>query len=227
MERADPRDDSVADVLALAAERIREIVEAAERASKDIRFEVDSKLGGEQVDSSRINRERLVAELSESLLERADGLSRDAAGLAELLDRAGGRLAKLGASDAARPVEERGPRPAEQRPSPPDSPRTEGPDSSSTLTQRVSDRFSERMTPSASPPGFRRKSMVSGKRPRPQASTEGLRLLATQMAVAGSSREEIEGRLRDEFGVSDPGPLLGDSVAGGFGGRLGEEREHG
>ncbi|MGI8632794.1 MAG: hypothetical protein ACR2NA_09675 [Solirubrobacterales bacterium] len=34
------------------------------------------------------------------------------------------------------------------------------------------------------------------------------RLLAMQMAVAGSSREEIEGRLRDEFEIADPSDVL-------------------
>jgi hypothetical protein len=37
---------------------------------------------------------------------------------------------------------------------------------------------------------------------------EGLRLLTTQMSVAGADREEIAARLRDEFGVADPGPIL-------------------
>lgn len=37
---------------------------------------------------------------------------------------------------------------------------------------------------------------------------EGLRLLTTQMSVAGADREEIAERLRDEFGVADPDPIL-------------------
>jgi hypothetical protein len=38
--------------------------------------------------------------------------------------------------------------------------------------------------------------------------SEGARLLATQMAVAGSGREQIERRLQDEFGIRDPSPIL-------------------
>ena len=38
--------------------------------------------------------------------------------------------------------------------------------------------------------------------------SEDARLLATQMAVAGSSRSEIERRLRDEFGIDDAGEIL-------------------
>lgn len=43
--------------------------------------------------------------------------------------------------------------------------------------------------------------------------SEGVRLLATQMAVAGSSRSEIEDRLRSELNVRDPEALV-DEVLG-------------
>lgn len=41
----------------------------------------------------------------------------------------------------------------------------------------------------------------------------GARLLATQMAVSGSSREEIEERLRSGFEIEDTGPIL-DAILG-------------
>jgi vacuolar-type H+-ATPase subunit H len=41
----------------------------------------------------------------------------------------------------------------------------------------------------------------------------GARLLATQMAVSGSSREEIESRLRSGFEIEDTGPIL-DAILG-------------
>jgi hypothetical protein len=40
--------------------------------------------------------------------------------------------------------------------------------------------------------------------------SEGLRLLTTQMAVSGADREEIKERLKDEFGVTNPEPILKD-----------------
>ena len=40
--------------------------------------------------------------------------------------------------------------------------------------------------------------------------SEGLRLLTTQMAVAGADRDEIAERLRDEFGVKNAEPILKD-----------------
>jgi len=42
---------------------------------------------------------------------------------------------------------------------------------------------------------------------------ESAKLLATQMAVAGSSRSEIESRLQSEYGISDAGQML-DSILG-------------
>jgi hypothetical protein len=51
-------------------------------------------------------------------------------------------------------------------------------------------------------------SASSGTRP-----SDGARLLAAQMAVAGSSREEIEKRLHDEFGIEDAGPII-DGILG-------------
>ena len=52
--------------------------------------------------------------------------------------------------------------------------------------------------PAAQPPGPEPDSRVS----------EGARLLATQMAVAGSTRDEIAWRLREEFGIHDATAIL-------------------
>jgi hypothetical protein len=41
-----------------------------------------------------------------------------------------------------------------------------------------------------------------------QGVPEGLRLLTTQMSVAGASRDEIAAALKDEFGITDPDPIL-------------------
>lgn len=47
----------------------------------------------------------------------------------------------------------------------------------------------------------------------PDGGPAGARLLATQMAVSGSSREEIDGRLRSGFGIEDPSAIL-DAILG-------------
>jgi hypothetical protein len=50
--------------------------------------------------------------------------------------------------------------------------------------------------------------------PAPRRSgSAGARLLATQMAVCGSSREEIEARLRSEFEIEDTSEIL-DAILG-------------
>jgi hypothetical protein len=53
-----------------------------------------------------------------------------------------------------------------------------------------------------------------GKRPRrkpreqPEGVSEGARLLALQQLMAGVEPETIEARLKDEFGIEDPKPIL-------------------
>jgi hypothetical protein len=47
----------------------------------------------------------------------------------------------------------------------------------------------------------------------PRAASAGARLLATQMAVSGSSREEIEQRLRSGFEIEDTSEIL-DAILG-------------
>lgn len=49
--------------------------------------------------------------------------------------------------------------------------------------------------------------------PGPRSTSAGARLLATQMAVSGSSRAEIEQRLRNGFEIEDAGEIL-DAILG-------------
>lgn len=190
------RGEAVADVLRLAAARIDEIVKASDRAAADIRSASSERLTTKSGDGGQITRERIVAELAASLVERADGLRAEAAQLADVLTRASGRLGA--APGPAGPA-------AEAMPTP------ESPD----LTRRVSERFgsataeeSDRAPGSRVP--FKRRASTSApaKQEGRKPSNDGLRLLATQMAVAGSSRDEIESRLRSEFGVQDPSDIF-------------------
>jgi predicted nucleic acid-binding Zn-ribbon protein len=64
-------------------------------------------------------------------------------------------------------------------------------------------------TPQVAPEERRRPRAI---RVAPAASNEAV-LRATQMAVAGSERDEIEAEMRDEFGVGDPARLV-DQVLG-------------
>lgn len=47
----------------------------------------------------------------------------------------------------------------------------------------------------------------------PRSGSAGARLLATQMAVSGSSREEIAARLRSSFDIADTSEIL-DAILG-------------
>jgi len=49
--------------------------------------------------------------------------------------------------------------------------------------------------------------------PGPRSGAAGARLLATQMAVSGSSREEISARLRSSFEIEDTSEIL-DAILG-------------
>jgi hypothetical protein len=49
------------------------------------------------------------------------------------------------------------------------------------------------------------------------AATDSARLVAIEMAVAGSTRTEVALRLRDEFGLQRPDPILDDVFGPGTG----------
>lgn len=54
---------------------------------------------------------------------------------------------------------------------------------------------------------------IEERRSPARGTSAGARLLATQMAVSGSSREEIESRLRSGFEIDDTGSIL-DAILG-------------
>jgi cell division septum initiation protein DivIVA len=71
-------------------------------------------------------------------------------------------------------------------------------------------RPSSYLRPVESPP---RGEEVGPARPTSRGGSAGARLLATQMAVSGSSREEIEARLRSGFEIEDADRIL-DAILG-------------
>lgn len=73
--------------------------------------------------------------------------------------------------------------------------------------------LADELDPSAEgPPESHLRPVEPPPEPR-RASSAGARLLATQMAVSGSSREEIEARLRSRFDVEDTSEIL-DAILG-------------
>jgi hypothetical protein len=150
-------------------------------------------------------RAELTASVADALVDRTGEIRNDCERLASLVTRS----AKLIA-------EREGRQPAESVPPPPqrslasapvaDEPDAEAPAAIAPLPgtpahaldpDELSDEADE-TSPSTIPES------ASG------GTSEGVRLIATQMAIAGSSRAEIEHRLRIQFGVVDAGQALDD-----------------
>jgi len=173
-----------------AGKHIRAIVEAAERAAEsivdDAEAQANSYLAEARADADRAAAERLAG-LSgqiDVLLEQAEALKKGAERLAGSLERARGE-AESGAEERAE-REPGGPRLAAVAP-------FERPE--------AADHFSGSGDGDGDP--------TAGER----AGRAGARLLATQMAVSGSSREEIEERLRKGFEIEDTDAIL-DAILG-------------
>jgi vacuolar-type H+-ATPase subunit H len=198
-----------------AARRVEAIVEGAERAAEKVIDEAEQQarayLADAEADADRAVAERLAAvgELADALLKQADAIRRQAELLTESLRQAKGRL--VGA-DSVPPETDQEPSALGERraATSPGSPwrlesasAPETPPRAPQLTPVDSDQ------PVDPVPGERRGVAVDP----PGGSPAGARLLATQMAVSGSSREEIASRLRSGFETEDADAIL-DAILG-------------
>jgi hypothetical protein len=211
------------------AARLAEIVAAAEQAAKGVIDEAEAEARARLADASeeadRIVAERLdrLAGLTEQLDLQAEALKRGAealrAGLAEARAEFGG-AESLGGSramgDPAPPAE-----PEPERPAGPsltivggNDPLDAAPFNGSHYVGSEPDGTSppDSTEPPAGTPG-RLESPQPDFEPTANGTPAGARLLATQMAVSGSSREEIEQRLRSGFQIADPTSIL-DAILG-------------
>ncbi|HVS99114.1 MAG TPA: hypothetical protein VHE08_01220 [Solirubrobacterales bacterium] len=174
--------------------RLAEIVATAERAARQVIDEAEeearARLASADAEAERIVGARLggLAELAEELDAQAVALRSQAEALRQMLAQLKVDVGSTERSDGPATVE-RG-----------EGPGARGP-SARTLTV-VGD-------PSE------RSAMADSPLPDPTAigNAAGARLLATQMAVSGSSRAEIEARLREGFAIADTGPIL-DAILG-------------
>jgi vacuolar-type H+-ATPase subunit H len=218
------------------AARLAEIVAAAEQAAKQVIDEAEEeareRLSDAHEEADRIIAERLVAllALTDEIGAQAEAIKSGAEALQAALQRArieiGGSEAFAGSTTMRRP--EGAPQSDDGRPGGPalsvvGSPdRLPTPDRGSIPDRApdfdrdpASDRdpatdrrsSSERDIPPAEPDNF------DSEPPSAIGTPAGARLLATQMAVSGSSREEIEARLRSGFEIADAGPIL-DAILG-------------
>lgn len=201
-----------------AAQRLATIVEAAERAAEqvidDAERQAREKLTDAYAEAERVVAERLAAAAvtAETLIARAEAIRAEADGLISTLRQARSELD--GEARAPTPpgapaaVPELGPDqplrgshltavPFEKPPAVPPAP---APD------------------PDPGPPGSFVPPVAATAAEVPlrserNGSAAGARLLATQMAVSGSSREEIAERLRNGFEIDDTDAIL-DAILG-------------
>jgi len=175
---------------ATTAERLEAVVEAAERAAASVIDDAERQarqyLTQAHAEADRLADDRIsgLAETIDSLLAQASSLRQEAERLQANLEAAKARIDVE--IDGERPLAPAEPSSADQEPAP--------------LLRAVE---------SEEAPAGQLAPQPDGKR----SNAAGARLLATQMAVGGSSREEIEERLRNGFGIEDTAAVL-DAILG-------------
>jgi vacuolar-type H+-ATPase subunit H len=210
------------------AARLAEIVAAAEQAAKQVIDEAEAeareRLSDAHEEADRIVAERLAAlgELIDEIGAQAEALKRGAEALQAALVQArleAGAPEAFGGSTAMR-RSERAPEPDAWRPPMPSltvvgaldpkpmpEPEREPDPVAASEAEPDADRVPE---PGAEPAATEN---FDSEPPLGIGTPAGARLLATQMAVSGSSRDEIEARLRTGFAIADTRPIL-DAILG-------------
>jgi hypothetical protein len=209
-----------------AGERIQVIIEAAEKAAAGIIEDADAQArryieaSRQRADVLADERVRVMSDLTDTLLRQAELVKRQSDELLTALDSARGELASRIGPELSAGSPEPAPQPPPAAPLPPEVPEPprvphlQPVESEPPGLQAVE----PPPAPAPEPPPAQtsappyRPATQPGQASGPTAS-DGARLLAAQMAVAGSTRNEIETRLRDEFGIQDAAPIL-DGILG-------------
>jgi len=179
-----PKDQK--ELRATTAERLEAIVEAAERAAESVIDDAEAQ-AQKHLKQARAEADRIAERRISDLSHLVDALLEQATSLQREAERMQTALeeAKFRVNPE-QPEAVEGSPPPEQPASPPEVPRL-----------RAVTQAEERSSAPEATPG----------------DAAGARLLATQMAVSGSSREEIEARLRNRFEIEDTTPIL-DAILG-------------
>jgi vacuolar-type H+-ATPase subunit H len=174
------------DLRAGTSERLEEIVEAAERAAEQVIDEAEEK-ADRYLEETRAQADREAEERLGALSELTDSLLDQASALrrrAEQLEEAlRGARDRLDPEAAEPPV---------------------------VVAERAR---GSHLTAVASPEGIATPETEPASTSHGLGTPAGARLLATQMAVSGSSRVEIEERLREGFEIDDTKAIL-DAILG-------------
>lgn len=176
------------------AERLAAIVEAAERAAVTVIDDAERQ-AQRQLEQARTEADRMVAErlgsltdLTDSLIVQAEAIQAQAQQLLASLAEAKRRIGAEGGAEAG----DGGPTPIRG--------------SHLSAVEPVE----EPPAAIATPPADERRGAAA---PEDSGTPAGARLLATQMAVSGNTREEIEERLRNGFEIEDTASIL-DAILG-------------
>jgi hypothetical protein len=171
------------------AERLAAIVEAAERAAVTVIDDAEAQ-ARRRLEQAQVEADRLVADRLASIAELTDSLVAQAAAIR---DQSKQLLASL--AEAKRRIE------------------TEGGIDLGAVEAPVEPLRAPHLS-AVEPVGETAAASPTELRPGGgEGSAAGARLLATQMAVSGSSREEIEARLRNGFEIEDTASIL-DAILG-------------
>jgi hypothetical protein len=211
-----PDRGGVDELIGSTTERVQSVLEAAERAAegiiKDAEAEAERQIAESKARAERLvaERSRLATQLSDELLEQAATIREQSEHLIAALQRAiravehelgaapravGGATESEAAAEGAAPE------------------RSEGAGVGRNEVSARGGGLTAVPPPESPGPAFDPSATGARGETGSYDPAKAARLLATQMAVAGSSREEIETRLREEFGIDDPGGIL-DAVGG-------------
>jgi hypothetical protein len=221
----------------VVAARVEAVLEAAEEVASEIRQDAQAQAQTylaetrRKADRAAAERMRELAILTDNLVRRANEVARQSDELLTALDQAERQVlgpaagdASPGAGNGRHPAEAEPAREPEREPEDPAGwqPRgaivaargaaaVTGPERAAAPAP-TADRRPPSEQPEPEPGSAPRPRPVRPAPPPPRSDSEpqGARLLATQMALAGSSRTEIVERLRGEFGIGDPDRLLSE-----------------
>jgi hypothetical protein len=188
------------------AERLAAIVEAAEQAAvtviDDAERQAQRQLEQARTEADRVVAERLgsLTELTDSLIAQAEAIQAQSQQLLASLADAKRRIGAEGGAEAgdAGPTPIRGSHLSAVEPAPEPS---------------IAARFSAEQRGATAENSGPSPAECRGAPADETGTPAGARLLATQMAVSGNTREEIEERLRNGFEIEDTASIL-DAILG-------------
>jgi vacuolar-type H+-ATPase subunit H len=206
------------------AARLAEIVAAAEKAAKQVIDEAEEEARSRLIDAreeaDRIVTARLagLAELTDEISAQAEALRRQSEALQQALAEAKAELGGAESLGSSTVMGRRASDPDEDSEPDPDTRKPAGP-SLSVVSSLAAEKPKGDEGTGTEPERNGRAPQEAGDdasfngAPTESATPAGARLLATQMAVSGSSRLEIEERLRNGFAIKDTRSIL-DAILG-------------